>query len=309
MNMQNTGFNQLGDVEGFISVYPQGLESLAGTAWNNGSILEQLGFTPDDLGFVSQLIDYLVANHAADPNRIYACGFSMGGIMSHYLGCNLSDKITAIASQAGTMASSILPTCNPERAVPAMHIHGDMDSVVPIGGSASFGLSSATATVEAWAAANGCPTPPSEDAVPDSMNDGYTLTQHTYGPCEDNTEVILYTIHGADHVWLTPLNDLSTTLTFWEFFKSYSLDSTTSSTSLHAADSWMASPNPSNGTFRILNAPEGTRLEVFNLTGQRVLVQSLGYTAVDATGLPEGHYWLRVTAADGQTRTQKWMKY
>jgi hypothetical protein len=53
----------------------------------------------DDVGFISALIDRLVAQGRADPNRIYVTGMSNGAMMTHVVGRELSNKLAAIAMQ------------------------------------------------------------------------------------------------------------------------------------------------------------------------------------------------------------------
>src|SRR6185295_8276969 len=85
-----TGFDAIADTAGFIVVYPQGINN----AWNIST-----GF-PDDVDFTSALIDSLKQDYSVDSLCVYATGMSMGGFMSYVLGCELSDKIAAIAPVA-----------------------------------------------------------------------------------------------------------------------------------------------------------------------------------------------------------------
>ncbi|MCP4692453.1 MAG: hypothetical protein GY859_30695 [Desulfobacterales bacterium] len=50
---------------------------------------------PDDVEFVSRLIDEVRGMVCIDKKRIYAAGFSGGGRMASRLGCSLSDRIAA----------------------------------------------------------------------------------------------------------------------------------------------------------------------------------------------------------------------
>ena len=85
--------DQVATREGFIVVYPDGLNN----TWDiTGNV---------DVTFISALIDSLYSQYGIDRSRVYATGFSMGGYMSHRLGCALSSKIAAIASVAGLNAS------------------------------------------------------------------------------------------------------------------------------------------------------------------------------------------------------------
>src|SRR5690554_8230068 len=87
----------IADTANFILVVPNGLVDGSGNQhWNffqpNGE---------DDLGFLSALIDELSTNYTVNTNRVYSTGMSNGGYMSIHLACNLSHKITAVASEIG----------------------------------------------------------------------------------------------------------------------------------------------------------------------------------------------------------------
>jgi len=93
-------FRPIADDAGFILVSPQGTR-LEGedTHWNVGGWT--LSSTTDDVAFVHMLLDQLIANHHIDTSRIYATGHSNGGYMSFLLACQMSERITAVASMAG----------------------------------------------------------------------------------------------------------------------------------------------------------------------------------------------------------------
>jgi poly(3-hydroxybutyrate) depolymerase len=99
---KNSGMDKLADQEGFITVYPDGLGPVP--TWNGGDCC---GYARknniDDVGFVSDLIDYLETKLNVDPDRIYASGMSNGGILCYRLACELSDKIAAIGPVEGGM--------------------------------------------------------------------------------------------------------------------------------------------------------------------------------------------------------------
>jgi len=124
-------FKPIADKEKFALVYPAGVQN----NWNDGrpTIPNQLGI--NDISFFNQLCDYTINNFAVDSKKIYATGISNGGFMSSRLGCELSNRIAAIAVVAATMeATNIAPNCNPGRPVPSIYIHGTTDPLVPFTG-------------------------------------------------------------------------------------------------------------------------------------------------------------------------------
>lgn len=181
-----------------IIVYPDAVDN----AWNSGIDDNPFSPTPDvdDVGFFSALIDTMVAWYEIDTNRVYSCGMSNGGFMSYRLACELSDRITAVASVTGTMSSSIYNSCSPSRPIPVMEIHGTADIVVPYGGS--FGWMSTPEVIYYWTEQNDC-----QDAVvvvemPDNdATDFSTVDKLTYGGCEDDVEVVLFDVIDGGHQW------------------------------------------------------------------------------------------------------------
>lgn len=134
--MESFGLNETADRHGFLAIYPEGSgRRIAGRhlgTWNTwkccGSALRK---GVDDVGFVSALIDDLMAKLTIDAGRIYATGISNGGMMAYRLGCELSARIAAIAP-VGSPGG--LGPCEPTRAVPLLHFHGTADPCAPYGG-------------------------------------------------------------------------------------------------------------------------------------------------------------------------------
>ncbi len=214
--VQGSGFNAIADTANFIAVYPDALASFGGTAWNSGT---PLNTTVDDQGFFQAILDELGATYKIDPERIFSCGFSMGGIMSHRLACEWNDVIKAVASQSGCMANTVLESCDPGRSVAVLHIHGTDDATVAYDGTPLFGLSSVEQTIDFWAENNACDTPESS-VLEDSANDGFTIDFDDYGGCEDSQPVNLYTVNGMGHIWMNSSHDVSTSVEMWRFFSS-----------------------------------------------------------------------------------------
>ena len=104
----NSGYATLGDTEGFATVFPQGIDN----AWNIGPCCTN-SRTVDDLGFSRALVAAMRTKVCVDPKRIYAVGYSMGGGMSHYLGCNAADLFAAISPAAFDLLEASEEPCNP----------------------------------------------------------------------------------------------------------------------------------------------------------------------------------------------------
>ena len=98
--MYHADFRDIADTANFIIVHPKGLPNSNGDShWNYGNS------TGDDIGFINALYDKLIIDYNINFNKVYSVGMSNGGAMSYYLACDMSDKIAAIASVTGAMAS------------------------------------------------------------------------------------------------------------------------------------------------------------------------------------------------------------
>jgi polyhydroxybutyrate depolymerase len=139
-----SGLRPLSDREGFILVSPDGAGSPSG--WN-ALLNESSGI--DDVAFVNDLIDELQRNYCVDVRRVYATGFSSGGMMASRLGCELGSRIAAVAPVAGVYAPEELCA----GVSPMLAIHGTGDTVVPFDGGLTVGVPypGARAALAQWA--------------------------------------------------------------------------------------------------------------------------------------------------------------
>jgi polyhydroxybutyrate depolymerase len=231
-------FKPIADRDKVVLVYPEGVQK----NWNDGrpTVPNQLGI--NDVGFFNQMCDYMINNYSVDGKKIYATGISNGGFMSTRLGCELSNRIAAIAVDAATMeAKSIAPNCNPGRPVPALYIHGTTDPLVPFlggqitaGGTAGGTILSHFQVIEKWVALNGCNSTPTVTDLPDISNDGTTIKQRVYTGGTTGSEVVSYVILNGGHTWpqgYQYLNvaiigktsqDMNACEVIWTFFKRFS---------------------------------------------------------------------------------------
>jgi len=239
--LTQSGFNRLADQEGFLVVYPDGVEK----HWNDGR--SQVSYRShkekiDDVGFLAALIDEIARQFPLDRQRVYATGMSNGAMMCHRLAAELSDRIAAIAPVGGSIPEDLLPRCRPPRPVPVLIISGTADPLVPwAGGDIRGGLFgqrsigrvlSAPAAAEHWARHNGCVAPPAITRLADKdPEDGTQVRQEAYGGGKDGSEVILLAVEGGGHTWPSgwqylaeafvgkTCKDVDACAVIWEFFK------------------------------------------------------------------------------------------
>ena len=322
--MNYSRMNIVADTAGFIVVYPNAVN----TAWN-----WRISGPPNvnDVGFIDALIDTLSAHYRIDVTRIYCCGLSMGGHMSNRLACELSNRIAAIASVAGTMAQSIANTCSPNHSMPVLLMHGTADPILPYNGK-SERLAVDTLLAK-WANFNLC-TQSDTITVPNlDTLDGCTVQKINYTYCSDSADVILYKVINGGHTWpggdtnylhipgydLGNTNfDINASEIIWNFFKNYKLSLPTTVTDYIQNpiefSLFQNFPNPFNPTTTIgysLQEKRKAKLTLLNVIGQEIVIlvneeQDKGYHKVEfnVANLPSGVYFYQLRAGNF-TETKK----
>ena len=206
-----TGFSKFADERGFVAIYPDGIDK----SWADGrgsSSAETQGV--DDVAFISALIDHAIDEFGADPKKIFVTGHSNGSIMTNRLACELSGRIAAIGHNAGPIAENVSMTCSPTRSMPVIGFHGTADAFVPYaGGEVDKGsggkVLSAKDARAFWASKSGCSTDTKITALPNTdPNDGTTVEREESVGCQDNSEVLLFTITEGGHTWSGSDDDL-----------------------------------------------------------------------------------------------------
>lgn len=122
------------------------------------------GAVRDDLLYAEELIDELASSPDlnADPARVVAAGFSMGGHFVHALGADTPTTFRAIGVVSGFYGSTIAEPPPPPAGtlLPVFIVHGDADGTVPIAGGdpvATGGLRlSAGDSFSRWYTNDGC---------------------------------------------------------------------------------------------------------------------------------------------------------
>lgn len=225
--MKLTEWNQLADREGFIVVYPSGVDSAGPRIWR----VEHGAGLAKDVQFIADLIGKLEAQYNIDRARIYANGLSNGGGMSFVLSCTLSDRIAAVGLVA---AAQTLPWswCTDQRPVPMIAFHGTADPFTRYDGGSSWvsprPFPSVSKWTANWARRNRCEPKPIESFV------AADVTRREYRNCADDAGVVLYTIKGGGHTWpggepmpewfVGPTSrSINATSQMWAFFRAHPL--------------------------------------------------------------------------------------
>jgi polyhydroxybutyrate depolymerase len=232
-----THFSSLADKEGFLVVYPEGVDK----HWNDGrdGPATKKDKDIDDGAFIAALLDALEKEFKINPKRVYATGISNGGIFSHYLGATLADRFAAIAPVVGGLADPFHEKFAPKKPVSVLVMQGTKDPIVPYeGGEIKPGrrgkIIATDDAIQKWVKHNECAAKPVEDDLPDKdPDDGCTVKRFTHGKGKDGTEVVFYKIEGGGHTWpggtqYLPervigkvCRDFDATAVIWEFFKAH----------------------------------------------------------------------------------------
>jgi polyhydroxybutyrate depolymerase len=253
-------FNKTADQFGFIVVYPNSREGRWTAAPDEGvrniggfgrrrSILDDMTRPPrpDDVGgrplneipFFNDVLDQIESEYSVDTSRIYATGYSDGGFMDFRLGCEMSDRIAAIATVGAVLPESLAETCSnwSWRAVPLMMMNGTDDPEVPYKGrlaqSVGFYFLPAHETLKEWAKINNCGQKPAHDTIEPKTSGGLQTRVDTYTDCTDGATAVLYSIEKGGHTWpggeqVIPVRfigktneDLDASEIIWKFFAAH----------------------------------------------------------------------------------------
>jgi polyhydroxybutyrate depolymerase len=190
-----TGLDAAADEAGVIVAYPDAV----GGQWAIGcdcTPADRQGIS--DVTFAERLIDQLAAAYPVDVGRVYATGFSQGGMLASRLACEIPHRIAAVATVGGGMTNVLAGRCTPSRPISVVAFHGTADRSVPYEGSGT--MLSVPATLELWARVNGCGGSVIEP-VADLSDDGTQVTLERYAGCAAGSEATLYTIAAGGHTW------------------------------------------------------------------------------------------------------------
>ena len=222
--MEYTDFNTIASSENFIAVYPQGSLLNGITHWNVGGWT--VGSFVDDISFIDLIIETVSDSYSINLHRIYSTGMSNGGYMSFLLACQLSEKIAAVASVTGSMTPQTFYSCQPQRAISVLQMHGTSDGVVPYGGNQAWTMGINT-VVNYWRTHNNCSASPTIIDLPDIYTfDNSTVQEITYSNGDNNTMVKHYKVNGGGHDWFGVWGnrDINATELIWEFFSMYDIN-------------------------------------------------------------------------------------
>jgi polyhydroxybutyrate depolymerase len=191
----------IADRLGFAVAYPDGTGRFGylGLSWNAGTCCGSAHTdSVDDLTFTDSLIAALGRSTAVDVSRVFATGFSVGGMLALRLACERAATFLAVADVQGAMPDV---ACTPSRPVAVLLIQGGDDDELrfdlqtlprPAGYPFAHSLEHAFAF---WSHVNACTA---EGAARDSQPAAVRLRATD---CPQGRAVELMTVAGHPHAW------------------------------------------------------------------------------------------------------------
>ncbi|MEZ5835044.1 MAG: PHB depolymerase family esterase [Geminicoccaceae bacterium] len=208
------GLQAAADLDGFVLIMPQGFPNQVHPnqrTWNAGAFAVGAAIANiDHVAILRTIVDDVKGNIDIDPGKVYALGFSNGGMMAYRLACEASDMVAAIAVAAATLMDrdiTVTPPatafdCLPEMPVAVLHYHGLLDNCSPFFGGPGAGI-----------------VPGVRPPVSDSIWRFITLNQcntvaieavgqsscWTFGDCAESVEVEICALANHGHAWPSAL--------------------------------------------------------------------------------------------------------
>lgn len=173
-----TGFDSIADQNGFVVAYVDYPPPIPND--------------PSNADFLRPLIDQFTASENIDPRRVYVFGFSLGGYDTFRSGCDLSDRVAAVAIVSSAIAPLWRQPCKLSRPVSELNMAATHDQF-PINQTPTSPIS-ADQTATIWRSLNGCTSQPQTSQV------GPT-SQTVWSDCNDGSSVGEYVINGGTHTW------------------------------------------------------------------------------------------------------------
>jgi polyhydroxybutyrate depolymerase len=208
----------LAEKEGMIIALPSGKK----VGDNEGAWqLNTDSTSMQDIDFFEAMISEISSNYTVDASRIYAVGYSLGSMFSYELACQMSTRFAAIASFAGTMP--VAPkSCNPERNIPIMHIHGVNDPIIAYANTWDWKSWDSVGTmqdipslVNYWTDKYNC------QGENETSNED--VAHFVYDACDQDSRIEHYRLENGIHEWPADINGEPTYSVMWSFLSNYSL--------------------------------------------------------------------------------------
>lgn len=307
-SMRNyTEMNQIADQYGFAVCYPRGtLDSGGNRFWNVGYAFHG-SETVNDVGFLTELAEYLQSTHNLNPDYTFATGFSNGGEMCYMLACQAYNTFKAVAPVAGMIMQDILDDCDDSRPIPLFEIHGSQDNVTPLSGDPTNNdgwgaYPSIPDTITYFVEKNECTSFINQTLPNIDGSDGSFVNSEKHLNGVNNNEVWYYEVVGGGHDWPGAWGnmDINAGEEAWLFFQNH-IDNTLSLLNFEDLENTIRIfPNPTSNVINIeTNNPlELNEVILYNTLGANVNAK-LANGIIDLSNLNTGVYFLKIETLRG----------
>jgi polyhydroxybutyrate depolymerase len=194
-----TGLEPLVDSEGLVAVYPNGIA----TQWNDGRAAAAVWGPRDDVAFLRALVTHLVRTGVTDPHRVYAIGFSNGGMMALRMICEATEVFAAVAIIGASLPAELYPHCRPSAPTPTLVMNGTADPFVPYQGGQVIlrggVVLSTDRTIAFLRRVNGCADTVQVTALPAINRQDTRIVVNSWTRCSSGAPVVLYRVEGGGH--------------------------------------------------------------------------------------------------------------
>lgn len=195
-----TGYDQAALEHRFLVAYPDAVSRM----WNTRLPAGAESSLPDDVEFLTAVVDDIARTYPVDRRRVYATGHSAGAQMAYRLACERAAVFAAIAPVAGGMTQP----CRPARPVPVLQVVGQEDRIAG---------EEAAGAVQTLVRLYGCSSAARDKPVG-------AATVRRYIDCDSDVEVVYAVVAGAGHhVWPTETEGFDTTMQSWKFLSRFRL--------------------------------------------------------------------------------------
>lgn len=202
---------------GFAAVFPDGVSGV----WNDERDAPRLAQREgvDDVGFLRELVDHLVADKVVNSRPAFAVGMSNGAFLAEHIARHALLPLAGVGLVAGTatgVSRQAVPT--PRQALLLLAFAGTADPLVPYNGgpigplgriaqrrgarhgSPGRGIAAPVEEVMTdWVSANGCL--PNANIEREPLSDEAVSTTRLTWSAPGRPSVILYRIEGGGHTW------------------------------------------------------------------------------------------------------------
>lgn len=223
------GLSAKADMLDYAIVYPEGTPRPGPfkiRTWNAGECCDySVEHGVDDVKFIRTLMEGLIEEFKVDPDRIFVTGMSNGAMMAYRLACELPERIKAIAPVSGTLMTE--SPCEPSESMPVLHIHSELDEIIPYRGGVGLGgyyFHPVDSALQVMVDINRCPISPGTF----EEYDDYTYRKWS---CQEDVVIEAYVTKDGGHSWPggkkprsgadEPSSAIDATQLIFEFFERY----------------------------------------------------------------------------------------